>query len=75
MGGETFSPGNGGGCRPDRPKGGLAEGHDRHVAKDLVLEPRWVGFDAPREFLIGYGLDHSENFRNLPFIGSLKAPE
>ena len=41
----------------------------------LVREPRWVGFDAPREFLIGYGLDHSENFRNLPYIGSLKAPE
>jgi len=47
----------------------------KHVAKDLVKEPKWVGFDAPNEFLIGYGLDHSENFRNLPFIGSLKAPE
>jgi hypoxanthine phosphoribosyltransferase len=47
----------------------------KHVAKDLVKEPRWVGFDAPHEFLIGYGLDHSENFRNLPFIGSLKTPE
>lgn len=43
----------------------------KHVAKDLVREPRWVGFDAPHEFLIGYGLDHSEDFRNLPFIGSL----
>jgi hypoxanthine phosphoribosyltransferase len=47
----------------------------KHIASRLVLEPRWVGFDAPQEFLIGYGLDHSENFRNLPFIGSLKAPE
>lgn len=47
----------------------------KHVAPDLVKEPRWVGFDAPMEFLIGYGLDHSENFRNLPFIGSLKTPE
>jgi hypoxanthine phosphoribosyltransferase len=43
----------------------------KHVAKDLVLEPKWVGFDAPHEFLIGYGLDHSEDFRNLPFIASL----
>jgi hypoxanthine phosphoribosyltransferase len=43
----------------------------KHVARNLVLEPRWVGFDAPHEFLIGYGLDHSEDFRNLPFIGSL----
>ena len=43
----------------------------KHVARHLVLEPRWVGFDAPNEFLIGYGLDHSEDFRNLPFIASL----
>ncbi|HET9986677.1 MAG TPA: hypoxanthine phosphoribosyltransferase [Longimicrobiales bacterium] len=43
----------------------------KRIAKNLVKEPRWVGFDAPREFLIGYGLDHSENFRNLPFIASL----
>lgn len=43
----------------------------KHVAPKLALEPRWVGFDAPNEFLIGYGLDHSEDFRNLPFIASL----
>lgn len=43
----------------------------KHIATDLICEPRWVGFDAPHEFLIGYGLDHSEDFRNLPFIGSL----
>lgn len=43
----------------------------KRIAGDFGLEPRWVGFDAPREFLIGYGLDHSENFRNLPFIASL----
>ena len=43
----------------------------KHIAAHLVREPKWVGFDAPHEFLIGYGLDHSEDFRNLPFIGSL----
>ena len=43
----------------------------KHLAENLVREPRWVGFDAPREFLVGYGLDHSENYRNLPFIASL----
>ena len=37
----------------------------------LVREARWVGFDAPEEFLVGYGLDYSENFRHLPYIGSL----
>ncbi|MFL5541503.1 MAG: hypoxanthine phosphoribosyltransferase [Longimicrobiaceae bacterium] len=43
----------------------------KHIAAHLVREPKWVGFDAPNEFLIGYGLDHSEDFRHLPFIGSL----
>lgn len=37
----------------------------------LDTEPRWVGFDAPQEFLVGYGLDYSENFRHLPYIASL----
>jgi len=40
-------------------------------AATLDREPRWVGFDAPLEFLVGYGLDHGEDFRHLPFIGSL----
>jgi hypoxanthine phosphoribosyltransferase len=43
----------------------------KRLARALVLEPKWVGFDAPEEFLIGYGLDYSENFRNLPVIASL----
>jgi hypoxanthine phosphoribosyltransferase len=43
----------------------------KHVATELACQPRWVGFNAPAEFLIGYGLDHSENYRHLPFIASL----
>jgi hypoxanthine-guanine phosphoribosyltransferase len=43
--------------------------HKRRTA--LVKEPRWVGFDAPGDFLVGYGLDHAEDFRHLPFIGAL----
>ena len=43
----------------------------KHVAPTLVLEPRFVGFDAPPAFLVGYGLDHAENFRHLPYIASL----
>jgi hypoxanthine phosphoribosyltransferase len=43
----------------------------KHVASELQLEPRWVGFDAPDSFLVGYGLDHAEDFRHLPFIASL----
>ena len=41
----------------------------KHIAANLVQEPRWLGFDCPLEFVIGYGLDHSEFYRNLPFIG------
>lgn len=48
--------------------------HKRH-AEDLALEPRWVGFDAPREFLVGYGLDHAEDFRHLPFVASIREGE
>lgn len=32
---------------------------------------RFVGFDAPNEFLVGYGLDHAEQFRHLPYVASL----
>lgn len=35
------------------------------------VEVRWVGFDAPNSFLVGYGLDHAEDFRHLPYIASL----
>ena len=43
--------------------------HKRKTA--LLKEARWVGFDAPREFLVGYGLDYSEDFRHLPYIASI----
>ncbi len=46
--------------------------HKRH-ADPLVLEPRWVGFDAPAEFLVGYGLDRAEDYRHLPYVASLEA--
>jgi hypoxanthine phosphoribosyltransferase len=32
----------------------------------------YIGFEAPDEFVIGYGLDYAERYRNLPFIGVLK---
>ncbi len=39
--------------------------------RPMAREPRWVGFDAPNEFLVGYGLDYAEDFRHLPYIASL----
>lgn len=44
----------------------------KHLAADLRHPVRFVGFDAPAEFLVGYGLDHAENFRHLPYIASLQ---
>ena len=40
----------------------------------VELDPpaRWVGFRAPNEFLVGYGLDHAEAYRHLPYIGALE---
>ncbi len=43
----------------------------KHVADGLTQEAAFVGFDAPRAFLVGYGLDHAENFRHLPYVASL----
>ena len=33
---------------------------------------RYVGFDIPNEFVVGYGLDYAERYRDLPYIGTLK---
>ena len=44
----------------------------KQVADHLTYPVRWVGFHAPEEFLVGYGLDHAENFRHLPYIASLQ---
>ena len=43
----------------------------KHIADELEHEVRFVGYDAPHEFLVGYGLDHAESFRHLPYIASL----
>lgn len=37
---------------------------------DVPLD--YVGFDIPNEFVVGYGLDYNEIYRNLPFVGVLK---
>jgi hypoxanthine phosphoribosyltransferase len=38
----------------------------------VKLEADWVGFTIPNEFVVGYGLDFDEKYRNLPFVGILK---
>jgi hypoxanthine phosphoribosyltransferase len=44
----------------------------KHIASELRDPVKFVGFDAPHDFLVGYGLDHAENFRHLPYIASLQ---
>lgn len=42
-----------------------------HRLIDIPL--KYKGFDLPDQFVVGYGLDHREKYRNLPFVGLLKA--
>jgi hypoxanthine phosphoribosyltransferase len=44
----------------------------KNVKRNTELIPEYVGFDIPNEFVIGYGLDYNEKYRNLPFIGTIK---
>ena len=46
--------------KPERRKAGI------------TLVPDYIGFTIPNEFVVGYGLDFNEHFRNLPYVGILK---
>jgi hypoxanthine phosphoribosyltransferase len=41
-------------------------------APGVTLVPDYVGFTIPNEFVVGYGLDFNEHYRNLPYVGVLK---
>ena len=40
--------------------------------QQVPIELRYLGFDIPNEFVVGYGLDFAERYRNLPYIATLK---
>jgi hypoxanthine phosphoribosyltransferase len=40
------------------------------VKQDVKV--KYLGFDIPRDFVVGYGLDYAERYRNLPFVGTLR---
>ena len=40
--------------------------------RKVDIECKYIGFETPDEFLVGYGLDFAEKYRNLPFVGVLK---
>ncbi len=45
---------------------------DKYSRRVVPIEADYKGFDCPDEFVIGYGLDYAERYRNLPYIGILK---
>lgn len=40
--------------------------------REVPIEADYIGFEVPNEFVVGYGLDYNQLYRNLPYIGILK---
>jgi hypoxanthine phosphoribosyltransferase len=45
---------------------------DKPSRREVHVDVDYLGFEVPDEFLVGYGLDYAERYRNLPFVASLK---
>ena len=43
----------------------------KDIDKERAVDPKYLGMVVPDEFLVGYGLDYAERYRNLPYIGVL----
>ena len=39
---------------------------------EVAIQPDYVAFDIPDEFVVGYGLDHNDRYRNLPYVAALE---
>ncbi|MGH9428985.1 MAG: hypoxanthine phosphoribosyltransferase [Terriglobia bacterium] len=48
---------------------------DKHERREREVEIDYLGFKIPDHFVVGYGLDFAERYRNLPFIAVLKNPD
>jgi hypoxanthine phosphoribosyltransferase len=45
---------------------------DKPAGRVVEIVPEYVGTVIPKEFVVGYGLDYDEKYRNLPYVGILK---
>lgn len=45
---------------------------DKKARRQAEVEIKYLGFDCPDEFVIGYGIDYAERYRNLPYVAALK---
>jgi len=45
---------------------------DRRARRIIEIELKYIGFEIPDKFVVGYGLDYRQRYRNLPYIGVLK---
>lgn len=45
---------------------------DKPEGRQVEIEADYVCYDVPNEFIVGFGLDYAENYRNLPYVGVLK---
>jgi hypoxanthine phosphoribosyltransferase len=45
---------------------------DKPARREKAIYPDLAGFTVPDEFVVGYGLDYAQRYRNVPYIGVLK---
>ncbi|MBR1743033.1 MAG: hypoxanthine phosphoribosyltransferase [Lachnospiraceae bacterium] len=45
---------------------------DKPARRETEVEVEYIGFTVPDEFIVGYGLDYAQRYRNLPYIGRLE---
>ena len=45
---------------------------DKPSRREVPFQPDFCGAEVPDEFVVGYGLDYNETYRNLPFVGVLR---
>lgn len=47
---------------------------DKPSRREVDVKARWIGFEIPDRFVVGYGIDYAQRNRNLPYIGSVRFP-